>query len=82
MSQDPAIDTHADNDRRQLRYWQEWEIAGREIRSVLCVATGIELRPGHPNFDEAELQRLIAEAQAIMTAGSNPVDVLRIVPED
>ncbi|HET7709915.1 MAG TPA: hypothetical protein VFK50_10375 [Sphingomicrobium sp.] len=74
-------ETHADNDRRWLRHWQEWEVTGREIRSVLCVATGIELRPGMPGFDEGELQKLIAEAQAIMRQGENPMDALRIVPE-
>ena len=73
---------HADNDRRGLRHWQEWEVTGREIRSVLCVATRIELRPGHPGFDEGELQKLIEEARAIMTAGTNPIDLLRIVPEE
>ena len=82
MSGDPRGDLRADNDSRKLRYWQEWEISGREIRSVLCVATAIELRPGKPGFDEGELQKLIAEAQALMTAGPNPIDVLRIVPED
>ena len=82
MSQDRPAEQHADNDRRALRHWQEWEVTGREMRSVLCVATGIELRPGHPGFDEAELQRLIEDARAIMTAGPNPIDLLRIVPEE
>jgi hypothetical protein len=73
---------HADNDRRMLRHWQEWEVTGREIRSVFCVATRIELRPGMPGFDEGALQTLIAEAQAMMSAGDSAMDLLRIVPED
>ena len=81
MSQERQAESHADNDSRQTRYWQEWEVAGREIRSVLCVGTAIELCPGKPGFSEAELHKLIAEAQSIMRAGGNPIDLLRIVPE-
>ena len=81
MNQDRQADVHADNDSRQTRYWQEWEVSGRELRSVLCVATAIELRPGSHGFDEGELHRLIAEAQEIMRSGDNPIDLLRIVPE-
>ena len=81
MSHDGQAAAHADNDRRALRHWQEWEVVGREIRSVFCVATAIELRPGMPGFDEGELQKLIAEAQAMMAAGDSAMDVLRIVPE-
>lgn len=82
MSQDQSAQTHADNDRRALRHWQEWEVTGREIRSVFCVATAIELRPGMPGFDEGELQKLIAEAQSMMAAGDSAMDLLRIVPEE
>jgi hypothetical protein len=82
VSNNVQAETHADNDRRCSRYWQEWEVDGREIRSVLCVATGIELRPGQPGFDEGELQQLIDEARAAMAASPNPIDRLRIVPED
>ena len=81
MSKERKADIHADNDSRATRYWQEWEVAGREIRSVLCVGTAIELRPGKPGFDEAELHKLIAEAQEIMRSGDSPIDLLRIVPE-
>jgi len=81
VSQEPQADTHADNDRRLIRYWQEWEVEGREMRSVLCVATAIELRPGQPGFDEGKLQQLIDEARATMDASPNPIDILRIVPE-
>jgi hypothetical protein len=81
QGQEQQAGIHADNDRRWLRHWQEWEVEGREIKSVLCVATGIELRPGHPGFDEGELNQLIAEAQAIMRQGDSPIDLLRIVPE-
>lgn len=79
--EEQAAETHADNDRRKLRYWQEWEVVGREITPVLCVATSIELRPGHPAFDEAEFQSLVAEAQEVMRDGESPIDRLRIVPE-
>jgi hypothetical protein len=82
VSQDRPAEIHADNDRRARRYWQEWEVEGREMRSVLCVATGIELRPGHPGFDEGELQQLLDEARALMDNSANPIDLLRIVPED
>lgn len=81
MTGDRQADIHADNDSRQTRYWQEWEVSGRELRSVLCVATAIELRPGKPGFDEGELHRLIAEAREVMRAGDNPIDLLRIVPD-
>lgn len=81
MSQERQGERHADNDSRCLRYWQEWEVSGREMRSVLCVATALELRPGMPGFDEGELHKLIAEAQAISKGGDNPIDLLRIVPE-
>ena len=81
MRGERQADIHADNDSRQTRYWQEWEVSGPEIRSVLCVATAIELRPGRPGFDEVELHKLIEEAQEIMRAGENPFDLLRIVPE-
>ena len=82
MSQESQAEAHADNDRRLIRYWQEWEVEGRAMRSVLCVATGLELRPGHPGFDEGKLQQLIDEARATMDASPNPIDLLRIVPED
>jgi hypothetical protein len=82
VSQDRPAESHADNDRRALHHWQEWEVVGREIRSVFCVATNIELRPGMPGFDEGQLQELIAEAQAMMSSGESAMDVLRIVPAD
>ena len=81
MSSDRAAEAHADNDRRKLRYWQEWDVRGREIRPVLVVATSIELRAGHPGFDESEFQSLVAEAQQVMRSGDSPIDLLRIVPE-
>jgi len=81
MKQDRQADPHSDNDSRQTRYWQEWEVSGREMRSVLCVGTAIELCPGKPGFSEAELDKLIAEAQSVMRARANPVDLVRIVPD-
>jgi len=47
----------------------------------LCVGTAIELCPGKPGFSEAELDKLIAEAQSVMRARTNPVDLVRIVPD-
>jgi hypothetical protein len=82
MSQEQQAEVHADNDRRRIRYWQEWEVQGREMRSVLCVATSLELRPGHAGFDEGQLQQLIEEARAVMGRRPNPIDMLRLVPED
>lgn len=81
MNQERQVEAHADNDSRPTLYWQEWEIAGREIRSVLCVGTGIELRPGEPGFSKAELHKLMAEAQNMMRVAAYPIDLIRIVPD-
>lgn len=72
---------HADNDRRALRCWQEWEIAGGERRIVLCVETDLEMRPGHPGFDPDRLSVLIDEASDLMRTSASPIDSIRIVPE-
>jgi hypothetical protein len=71
----------AENDRSALRWWHEWQLDDRERRIVLCVATGLELRPGYPGFDSAKLESLIAEVNKIARANSSPIDSIRIVPE-
>ena len=75
-----AVD-YADNDRRDLRSWQEWEITGNERRIVLCVATNLEMRPGYSGFDPDKLSALIDEATELMRASASPVDSIRIVPD-
>lgn len=81
MSQDRHQAAHADNDRRGLRYWHEWQIEGRERRIILCVATNLELRPGHHGFDAGQLDALVSEATEMMHASPSPIDSIRIVPE-
>lgn len=75
-----SIQRLADNDRGDLRYWQEWEINGQERRIILCVETEQEMRPGHPGFDAAELEALIFKANEIMRSNASPIDAIRIVP--
>ena len=70
--------TNSDGDI--VRSWQEWEIDGRERKIILCVETPLELRPGHPGFDRAKLDRLIDHATSLMHASSAPVDSIRILP--
>ena len=72
---------HADNDRRTLRSWHEWEFKDGERRTVLCVETGLEMRSGEPGFDADQLSTLIQEAVEMMRASPSPIDALRIVPE-
>jgi hypothetical protein len=81
MNQDREFATRADNDRRAVRCWEEWEIVGDERRIVLCVETTLELRPGCAGFDPGELEGLIAEAREIMRASASAIDSIRIVPE-
>lgn len=70
---------HADNDRRALRSWHEWEFEDGERRTVLCVETGLEMRSGEPGFDADQLSLLIQEAMEMMRASPSPIDSLRIV---
>ncbi|MDP9424119.1 MAG: hypothetical protein M3Q19_15030 [Pseudomonadota bacterium] len=70
----------ADNDRRQLRCWHEWEIDGNLRRVVLCIETGLEMRPGEPGFDPLALESLVAEAHELMRSCPSPIDSIRIVP--
>jgi hypothetical protein len=72
---------HADNDRRALRSWHEWEFKDGERRTILCVETGLEMRSGEPGFDPEQLSMLIPEAIEMMRASPSPIDALRIVPE-
>ena len=72
---------HADNDRRALRSWHEWEFTDGERRTVLCVETALEMRSGEPGFDADQLSILIQEAIEMMRASPSPIDALRIVPE-
>jgi hypothetical protein len=80
MSDNPERASSADNDRCVLQSWHEWEVAGGERRTVLCVQTALELRPGHPGFDPAQLEILIHDATDMMRTSASPIDALRIVP--
>lgn len=73
-------ETIADNDRCVLQSWHEWEIADGERRIILCVETGLELRPGYPGFDPVQLEALMADARDMMRTSASPVDALRIIP--
>lgn len=81
MQSTPEHINHAENDRTALRSWHEWQLDGHDRRIILCVATGLELRPGHPGFDAAKLDVLISEANEIARASPSPIDSIRIVPE-
>ena len=73
--------THlADNDSGALRAWHEWEIRNGERRIILCVETGLELRPGYPNFNADQLDGLIRDAMDMMRNSASPIDAIRIVP--
>ena len=73
--------SNADNDRRTLRCWHEWEVTDGEHRIVLCVATTLELRPGYRGFDAAQLDALIRDATDLMRTSASPIDAIRIVPQ-
>lgn len=79
MTQDVQI-ISADNDRRQMRCWHEWEIDDRQRRVVLCVETELEMRPGEPGFDPLALETLVFEANEMMKSSPSPIDSVRIVP--
>ena len=80
MSNSAQHETSADNDRCVLQSWHEWEVSDGERRIILCVETGLELRPGYSGFDPVQLDRLIADATDMMRTSASPVDALRIVP--
>ncbi len=78
-----STETHtiaADNDRRELRCWHEWEIEGHERRIVLCVETELEMRPGEPGFDPLALEKFVLEANEMVRSCTSPIDAIRIVP--
>jgi hypothetical protein len=70
----------ADNDRREVRCWHEWEIQGRQKRIVLCVETELEMRPGELGIDPPALEVLVLKANEIMRSCPSPIDSVRIVP--
>ena len=72
---------YADNDRRALRSWHEWEFKDGQRRTVLCVETALEMRSGEPGFDGDQLSLLIQDAMDMMRASPSPIDAVRIVPE-
>jgi hypothetical protein len=78
VNQQPA---HADNDRRALRTWHEWEFRDGERRTILCVETALEMRTGEPGFDPGQLSMLIHEAMEMMRTSASPIDAVRIVPQ-
>jgi hypothetical protein len=81
MRQSVSRASSADNDRSTLRTWHEWEIDEGKRRIILCIETGLELRPGFPGFDSTELEALIADATDMMRTSASPIDAIRIVPE-
>jgi hypothetical protein len=80
MSDSPQSEVRADNDRCVLNSWHEWEVEAGVRRIVLCVLTGLELRPGYPGFDSMKLDDLLADATDMMRTSASPINALRIVP--
>ncbi len=80
MNDSAQRDTSADNDRCVLKSWHEWEVKDGERRIILCVETGLELRPGYAGFDPVQLDILIADATDMMRTSASPIDALRIIP--
>jgi hypothetical protein len=72
---------NADNDRRALRSWHEWEFKDGQRRTILCVETPLEMRSGEAGFDADALAILIQEAMDMMRNSPSPIDAVRIVPE-
>ena len=72
---------NADNDRRALRSWHEWEFKDGQRRTILCVETPLEMRSGEAGFDADALATLIQEAMEMMRNSPSPIDAVRIVPE-
>ena len=80
MSDTAQRETSADNDRCVLQSWHEWEVEDGKRRIILCVETGLELRPGYAGFDPVQLETLLADATDSMRTSASPIDALRIVP--
>lgn len=70
----------ANDDRRLLQSWHEWEVADGRRRIILCVETGLELRPGYSGFDPVKLEALMGDASNMMRTSASPIDAFRIVP--
>ena len=81
MRENVSRESSADNDRSTLRSWHEWEVKDGERRIILCVETGLELRPGYAGFNRTELEALIRDATDMMRTSASPIDAIRIVPE-
>ena len=69
-------------ERRLVRQWHEWEVDGATRSVVLVIATDLEMRAGHDDFDSASLDALIELATARMRSSPSPIDRIRIVPAD
>jgi len=80
MNESAERKTSADKDRFVLNSWHEWEVDEGERRIILCVETDLELRPGYPGFDTAQLDNLIADATGMMRTSASPINALRIIP--
>jgi hypothetical protein len=80
MNETAQPEVSADNDPCVLHSWHEWEVHDGERRIILCLATGLELRPGYPDFDPVQLETLLADATDRMRTSASPIDAFRIVP--
>jgi hypothetical protein len=80
MSERVHRESNGDNEPARLNSWHEWEVRDGERRIILCVETGLELRPGFPGFDGALLEALIRDANDMMRKSASPIDAIRIVP--
>lgn len=80
MNDSAQLEASADNDRCVLQSWHEWDVKDGERTIILCVETGLELRPGYPGFDPVRLETLVADATDMMRTSASPIDALRIVP--
>lgn len=56
MSDHGQPHARVDNDRCVLQSWHDWDIRDGERRIVLCVQTGLELRPGYAGFDASKIE--------------------------
>ena len=80
MSDNQQPQTRADNDRCVLDSWHEWEVEDGVRKIILCVQTGLELRPGYSGFDPAKLERLLADVADMIRTSASPIDASRITP--
>lgn len=80
MSDNQQPEACADNDRCVLDSWHEWEVEDGVRKIILCVQTGLELRPGYSGFDPAKLEQLLADAADMMRTSASAIDAFRIIP--